>query len=44
MKAIHNKSDYSDSLEDSEIRINSKISDMRKLEKYIASEAINNMK
>lgn len=44
LKAIHNKSDYSDDLEDAEIRINSKISDMKKLEKYIAKEAINNMK
>lgn len=44
MKAIHNKSDYSDSLDDAEIKINSKLSSMRKLEKYLASEAINNMK
>lgn len=44
MKAIHNKSDYSDSLDDAEIKINSKLSSMRKLEKYLASEAINNIK
>lgn len=43
-KATHNKSDYSDKLEDAQFTFNSKITDLRKLEKYIASESINNMK
>ena len=43
-KAIHNKSDYSEDLESAEFRMNSKISDLRKLEKHIAKEAINKMK
>lgn len=44
MKSIHNKSDYSTSLESAEFSFNSKITDLRRLEKYVASEAINNMK
>lgn len=44
MRAIHNKSDYSTSLEDAEYHFNSKITDLKRLEKYIASEAINNVK
>lgn len=43
-KAIHNKSDYSDSLDKAEYTFNSQITDLKRLEKYIASEAINNMK
>lgn len=43
-KAIHNKSDYSESLDDAEFRFNSKITDLKRLEKYIGREAINNMK
>ena len=43
MKSIHNKSDYSESLEDAEFRFNSKITDLKRLEKYISSESINNM-
>lgn len=38
MKAIHNKSDYSSDLESAEYRYNSKLSDMKKLEKYVSRE------
>lgn len=44
MKAVHSKSDYSTALDAAEFSYNSKITDLRRLEKYIASEAINNMK
>lgn len=44
MKAIHNKSDYSSNLEDASYHFNSSISDIKRLEKYIAKDAINNMK
>lgn len=43
-KATHSKSDYSEDLDLAEYRFNSKIADLKKLEKYIASEAINNTK
>jgi len=42
-KAVHNKSDYSEDLTKAEYRFNSKITNLQKLEKYIAREAINNM-
>lgn len=42
MRAIHNKSDYSESLEDAEFRFNSKITDLKRLEKYIGRDAVKN--
>ena len=44
MKAIHNKSDYSPHLEDAQYQFNSTISDLKRLEKYVARDAINKMK
>lgn len=44
MRAIHNKSDYSTNLDDASYQFNSSISDIRRLEKYIAKDAINKMK
>ena len=44
LKATHSKSDYSDSIENAEYRFNSKLSDYRRLEKYIDNNVIHNVK